>query len=194
MAGTLVANCSTIAVSGINNTLNDTIFCPQFDSGLGALQSIQITINGSSDETLGITNHNGVDEIVTIAGEEDFTVSAIPGFTFPSALFSALNTITPFVPGDNVTHDYSYSVSGSGDLGMNTTSLASYIGSGTFGIGVSAANNTTVSGKAVGSFPVAAATSATAAVTYTFTPEPASFLLAGCSLAALALVLRIRRA
>ena len=179
--------------------------CSRFDSNLGSLTSMSLTITGQISGSITLSNGGGA--AATFAGttQSQFYVAALSGFTLSSPLFTATMGTGPQTIGATSSTVFSGLTGGANSGAMiNNTVFIPYQapgGVGTFDINVSTLTGLLISGgggQAGGSQSTTA--SATAAVRYTYddgavtTPEPATMALLGAGMLALGVARRRRRA
>jgi hypothetical protein len=168
-AATLVVNCST--VSGPTELSGAAMLCPQFNLA-GTVTSISITISGTISGSVTLTNGDDAAATAVATTTTQYSVGALSGFSFVNPLFT-----NSFTTGNrSLNAGQTLTVSGLSDSGNatiepNTTVFAPYVGAGNFTIPVT--TSTSFAGTITNGFPLAAQAtnaSATAVVTYTYSP------------------------
>jgi hypothetical protein len=207
-AASIVVNCSTATGSTeLSPTANGTITCGDFNTALGTLTSISLSLTGSvvSPSTLSINNNDNAPHTGTAETTSNFSLDSstpLTGFGLSGLLFT-VNASTPteaLGPNPNTLPTTCGStgacyvqvfVTGSGGtsgLDTNGSTFSSYEGLTTFS--VSADTNTGFSSFfGGGNVGVVQSTtdSFTGSVTYNYnppssTPEPATLFLMGTAL------------
>jgi hypothetical protein len=196
LAGNMFATPVTCTALSGPTELNGGIICPQIVvSGGLQVTSITLTLTGSINGSITLTNNGASQQTGDGTSTSTFTVASLPGFGGPT-VFSASMTTGPTTLDSHTGQVINGLVSGNVFRTLTDTSVfANYVGAGTFLIPV-----TTVSGLAAsgggGNFAIANTTSGTINATYDYTlgtiPEPMTFVLMGGGLFALG-ILRFRK-
>jgi hypothetical protein len=214
LAGSAWANSITESCTGIGPTAtdvtNDDIGCATFNSTLGTLTSVSITVSGSETGTIVLTNDN-----TTTNNSEsgEFLSSAsigsgLAGFTFSSPLFNFIlisPTATDAAPTSVVTFSGLTTPTGTGSNGpvVDTTVFGTYESASpsTFNIPITTATSLgvfvdpTANEDLTSSAGSSDLLSANASVTFNFTPttttpEPLTSALVGSGLLLVGLIAR----
>jgi hypothetical protein len=176
--------------------------CTQFDSNLGPLTSMTLSITGQITGPLLLTNNAGQPQAFEFEVDYRFRVGALPGFSFNAAPSNTF--IASFATGlinlpTAGTAPYNLNIAGGTGVMVNNSNFAPYQapGGGNFTINYFTNTLTSFSGGG-GNIAVDQTTEAftTATVTYTYgvtTPEPASMALLGAGMLALGIARRRRR-
>lgn len=196
-ASTLTVNCNTI---GPNPTeLSGSISCPQFSLAGQTLNNVMITVSGTINGAITLTNNASTNQTVSGTTTSQFNVGSMAGFAFSNPLFTATfgTGVLTITPGQTITST-GLTGSGSGSLGTATTSLGGYIGIGNFLIPVSTLSGFSVlgGGGQIGSSQATQAR-ATAQVIYDYSPtggvpEPSTTFTMAAGLVAVAFGVRKR--
>jgi len=195
--GTASAATITVACSVVSSPteLSANLVCPEF-SGLN-LQNIAITIDGSINGSITLTNNGTASNTGAGTTTSQFTVGPLSGFTILAPLFSATFTTGT----QTLTAGQSKTFSGLSGMGMATITdnsvFGPYEGAGNFMIPVSTLTGLTITGGG-GNFAGGQSTSAsaTASVVYTFAsgvPEVGTITYLSTGLGAIVLGLLRRR-
>lgn len=179
-ASTMTVNCSVVSSP---TELNANIACAQFNGS--GLQSIQITVTGTVNGSVTLTNNASTAQNVQATTTSQFYVGGLTGFSFSNPLFTAsFGTGVQSLSPHQTTVFGPFSNSNSAAISDNTI-LAPYVGGGSFNIGVSTVSGLTVlgGGGQIGQGQSTNA-SATARIVYTYNavPEPATVSLLGFGL------------
>jgi hypothetical protein len=216
VCGTAGPGATELGPTGFTTT-DGTVGCTGFNTSLGTLTSITLTLSGAVLNQPGyvsavtVTNSNAFSQSGTDTAVTDFTIDvggALPGFTLPSnpdLIFGGTDLFEVFASTGAQTiaggTTQTFNMSGSGNSGgLTNTNMA------TFGTYESAYNfvfdtkTNLAEGIGGGSDATTQATfvSATAAVTYTYTPdsstpEPTTMVLFGSGLIGLGLLRKCSR-
>ncbi len=200
-ASAIIINGSCGSVSGPTE-LNGSFSCTMFDSDLGTLNSVTLTIDGSITGDIGLTNTAADARTTSATSSASFIAGALAGFSLPNPLFTpSFGTGSQTIlSGQTVTF---LGLTGGGSTGplLNNSILAPYeaAGGGNFSISVETLSGVSIvggGGQISSSFATNA--SATATVVYDYSvnnqnvPEPASMAILGMSMLTLGMARRRR--
>ena len=161
---TMIVSCTTL---NDFTELNGNLSCPQF-TGVN-LQSISISLTGSINGTITLTNNGAKKQTGSAQTLSEFSIGPLLGFSILDPLFSASFNTGSATIGPHLSQIFA-GLFGSGSATiLDTTNFTGYTGAGDFLIPVLTATNLTVFGGG-GNFASSQSTSGTASaeVTYTF--------------------------
>ena len=202
------ANQISLVCSAIvpGNSANGSVVCPQFDQN-GVLTLVTLTLVGRIDGSVTLDNNDPNPESGVGNASAMFVFGPLSGFqvSLPVVVATAGSGNQP-VPSKS-SQTSSVSSGNSTVTDANSTNLAPYTGSGSFGIPVSEQTTSNVTGTGNFGGMVSTSATATADVSYTFNasdpltvtgaasvPEPGTWLLTALALAAMVFAVRRRAA
>jgi hypothetical protein len=209
-AGALLAACATnssAATSGpfttstpIPFTLTDwtgTLVFPQFNPGLGVLNSVQLDLTGSLRTILTVQNLSGLASSGTVKTELQVTVQdAGNNLIAPEIDLLSPNYAYSLAPGGSATSGSLTKTGSSSDLYTLAAILAEFTGVGNISLNGSTFTQTLLAntgGNTVASQVTDASLTGTVTYEYTVVPEPSTFALLALGLGTMPFLRRQRQ-
>lgn len=193
--------CSGVSgLTELGGTTPGNFACTKFDSNLGTLLSMSLTITGGITGTIALTNDGAQGPQFRGTTQTEFFVAPLAGFAFTSPMFTASYS-TGFIVQPTGTTVYGVFNDTDQQAGVNNSNFAAYqaSGGGLFPITVTTLTSLICNtGGGNGGCSQVTTADASALVSYTYddgvitTPEPASMALLGAGMLALGAIRRRR--